>query len=59
MKTITNQWFLLCFENLEVLGRATGISLGRWGLLWEALGPWAVGGAWEVPEESLGFFEGP
>ena len=33
MKTLKNQWFLLCFEHLEVLGRTLGIPLGPWGLL--------------------------
>ena len=37
MKTLKNHWFLLCFEHLEVLGRALGILLGPWWLLWGAL----------------------
>ena len=41
-----------CFEHLEVLGRALGILLGPWGLLWELWG--ALGGPLGVSEEPLG-----
>ena len=33
IKTLKNDWFFLCFEHLEVLGRALEILLKPWGLL--------------------------
>ena len=56
MKTFKHLCFLFCFEHLEVLGRALGILLRPWGLLWGTVeGPgWALGG----PGGSLGILGG-
>ena len=46
-ENIQNHLLLLGFEHLEVLGRALGIPLGPWGLLWGALE--GLGGALGSP----------
>ena len=52
MQTLKNHWFFICFEHLELLGRALEIILERWGVPGSSLrGPW---GSLEGPWGDLG-----